>query len=93
MSLYAGANPSEPHIRLHTVFPPTMPTESLEAENKVKTDVTQMLEEGDTIQASDEVARRSIASLERGEELVTTTFLTRLVMTGVAKRKCEKWGG
>ena len=83
MNLYAGANPSEPRVRVHTVFPATMPTESLEAENRVKTDVTRMLEEGDTVLTPYQVAQRSIAGLERGEELVTTTFLMRLVMTGV----------
>ena len=60
-----------------------MPTASLEAENSVKTDVTYLLEDGDDVQAPEEVARRSIRGLERGEELVPTTFLIRLVGTGV----------
>lgn len=83
MNLYAAAHPSAPCVRLHTVFPATMPTAGLEAENHVKTDVTRALEEGDTVLAPAEVARRSIAGLERGEELVATSFLIRLVMTGV----------
>lgn len=70
-----------PPVRIHTVFPATIFTESYEEENKVKTDVTKMLEEGDPGQTPDECARVSIEGLERGEELVTTTFLTRLVMT------------
>jgi 3-dehydrosphinganine reductase len=81
MNLYAsGPNPP---VRLHTIFPATIFTESYVAENRVKSDLTKMLEEGDPGQTSGEVAQRSIAALERGEELVTTTFLTRLVMTSV----------
>ena len=47
------------------------------AENKIKTDVTKKLEESDQGQTADEVAERSIAGLEKGEELVTTTLMTR----------------
>lgn len=83
MNLYAGANPAQPHIRIHTVFPGTMPTKSLDDENLVKTDLTKLLEQGDTILSPEEVARRAIAGLERGEELIATSFLTRLVMTSV----------
>ncbi|KAI9789272.1 MAG: hypothetical protein M1816_006281 [Peltula sp. TS41687] len=83
MNLYAAAHPAEPGVRLHTVFPATIFTDSFEAENRVKADVTRMLEESDKGQTADEVARRSIAGLERGEELVVTTLLTRLVMTGM----------
>lgn len=49
----------------------------------MKSDLTKKLEEGDPGQTADEVARRSIAGLEKGEELVTTTFMTRLLMTSV----------
>lgn len=84
MNLYAAVCPSSiPRVRLHTVFPATIFTESYEAENRIKTDLTKMLEEGDEGQTANETAKSSIAGLERGEELVTTTFLTRLVMTGV----------
>ncbi|KAF4343535.1 3-ketodihydrosphingosine reductase tsc10 [Fusarium beomiforme] len=83
MNLYAGAHPSEPRVRVHTVFPATMPTKSLDDENKVKTDVTKALEEGDQILTPDECARRAIAGLERGEELIATSTIIRLVMTTV----------
>ena len=49
----------------------------------MKADLTRMLEEGDKGQTAEEVAQQSIAGLERGEELVVTTLLTRLVMTGM----------
>jgi 3-dehydrosphinganine reductase len=83
MNLYAGAHPDEPRVRIHTVFPATMPTKSLDDENRVKTDVTKALEEGDQILSPDECARRAIAGLERGEELVATSTIIRLVMTTV----------
>lgn len=83
MNLYAAAHPSAPRVHVHTVFPATMPTQSLEDENRVKTDLTKSLEEGDQILQPDECARRSIAGLERGEELVATSTIIRLVMTSV----------
>lgn len=83
MNLYAGAHPDEPRVRIHTVFPATMPTKSLDDENRVKTDVTKALEEGDQILKPDECARRAIAGLENGEELIATSTIIRLVMTTV----------
>ncbi|KAK3936347.1 hypothetical protein QBC46DRAFT_31748 [Diplogelasinospora grovesii] len=83
MNLYAGAHPSAPRVRVHTVFPATMPTQSLEDENRVKTDLTKSLEEGDQILQPDECARRAIKGLEAGHELVATSTIIRLVMTSV----------
>ncbi|ORY00290.1 hypothetical protein BCR34DRAFT_546933 [Clohesyomyces aquaticus] len=83
MNLYAAAHPTLPRIRVHTVFPATMPTQSLEDENSVKTDVTLSLEEGDQILQPEECARRAIRGLESGEELVPTSTIIRLVMTSV----------
>ena len=70
-------------MHVHTIFPAAILTESFEAENKIKADITKKLEEDDVGQTADEVAKRSIAGLEKGEELITTTFMTRLVMTSV----------
>ena len=81
MNLYAS--PSRPPVRLHTIFPATILTEGYDAENLVKSDLTKHLEKSDPGQTADEVAKRSIAGLERGEELVTTTFQTRLLMTSM----------
>jgi 3-dehydrosphinganine reductase len=83
MNFYAAAHPQAPAVRVHTVFPATMPTQSLEDENKVKPDLTKFLEEGDQILTPDECARRAIAGLERGEELVATSTIIRLVMTSM----------
>lgn len=83
MNLYAAAHPDIPRVRMHTVFPATMPTKSLDDENRVKTDLTKALEEGDQVLSPGECARRSIAGLERGEELVATSLIIRLVMASV----------
>lgn len=79
MNLYAAAYPSEPPIRVHTIFPATILTEACEAENLIKPDMTKMLEGGDEGQSPETVARKSIKSLEDGLELVTTDLLTGLV--------------
>jgi 3-dehydrosphinganine reductase len=79
MNLYAAARPNEPPVRLHTIFPATIFTESYEAENRIKSDLTKMLEEGDDGQSPEIVAARSIKALESGQELITTDFLTGLV--------------
>lgn len=81
MNLYAS--PSRPPVRIHTIFPATIFTEGYEAENRVKSDLTKKLEEGDAGQTAEEVARISIARLEKGDEMITTTFITRLVMTSM----------
>lgn len=81
MNLYAAASPSQPSVKVHTVFPATILTESYEAENKIKPDLTKMLEGPDGGQTAVEVARGSIRGLERGHELITTDIMTRLVMT------------
>ena len=49
----------------------------------MKSDLTRSLEEGNTVLSPEEVARRSIRGFERGEELIATSWLTRIVMTGV----------
>lgn len=84
MNLYAAAHQNKlPAVKIHAVFPATMPTQSLNDENAVKTDLTKSLEEGDQILSPEECARRAIAGLERGEELVPTSTIIRLVMTSV----------
>ncbi|XXH02058.1 hypothetical protein Hte_008423 [Hypoxylon texense] len=84
MNLYNAAHRNltgVPPVKVHAVFPATMPTRSLDAENAVKPDVTKALEEGDQVLTPGECARRAVAGLERGEELVPTSAIIRLVMT------------
>ncbi|ETS83651.1 hypothetical protein PFICI_05527 [Pestalotiopsis fici W106-1] len=79
MNLYTAAHPNEAPIRAHTIFPATILTESYEAENLIKPDVTKMLEEDDKGQTPEVVALESIKGLERGLELITTDLMTGLV--------------
>ncbi|KAI1115975.1 NAD(P)-binding protein [Nemania sp. NC0429] len=83
MNLYAAAYPDEPRIRFHTIFPATILGEAYEAENRVKSDLTKLLEGTDEGQEPDVIAAKSIRGLERGRELITTDFLTALVQRGV----------
>ncbi|KAI1385972.1 NAD(P)-binding protein [Hypoxylon trugodes] len=82
MNLYSSSS-THPAVRVHTVFPATMPTSGLDDENAVKTDLTKALEEGDQILSPEECARRAIAGLESGQELVPTSTIIRLVMASV----------
>ncbi|RYP40299.1 hypothetical protein DL767_001842 [Monosporascus sp. MG133] len=79
MNLYAAANPNEPPVSVHTIFPASIQGEAFEAENRIKTGLTKMLEEGDAPQAPDVIALKSIKALESGQELITTNFTTGLV--------------
>lgn len=80
MKLYSAANPHSRPVKVHTIFPATIFTESYEAENKIKSDLTKMLEEDDGGQTPEQVAQGSIRGLESGHELITTNLMTRAVM-------------
>ncbi|THV55330.1 hypothetical protein BGAL_0010g00490 [Botrytis galanthina] len=83
MNLYAAAFPDAPRVRVHTIFPATILTESYETENLTKHGLTLQLEEGDEGRTPHVIAERSIKGLEGGEELITTDMLTWLVKGGV----------
>jgi 3-dehydrosphinganine reductase len=83
MNLYRTSRSELPHMRIHTVFPATMHTQSCADEDAVKSDLTKSLEEGDQILEPEECARRAIAGLESGEELVATSLIIRAVMASV----------
>ncbi|KAI0431394.1 hypothetical protein F5Y09DRAFT_304795 [Xylaria sp. FL1042] len=86
MNLYSAAHPDLPP-RAHPHRLPRHDADAVagrrEDENTVKTDLTKSFEEGDQIIDPDECARRAIASLESGDELVPTNTIIRLVMTSV----------
>jgi 3-dehydrosphinganine reductase len=86
MNLYSAAHPREPRVRLHTIFPAGILSEGYEAENRVKSDLTKHLEEGDKPETPEVIAARSIKGLESGLELITTDFQTGLV-------RCSMLGG
>lgn len=73
-------------IKVHTVFPGTIASPGLEEENKTKPEITQILEKDDPVQSSQVVAQKSIAGLERGEELITVHILGSLM-------RANAWGG
>jgi 3-dehydrosphinganine reductase len=79
MNLYAAAFPKYPRVRLHTIFPAAILTESYEAENRIKHSLTKKLEEDDEGQTPQVIATKSIQALEGGQELITTDMLTGLV--------------
>lgn len=80
MNLCAAANPKTRAVKVHTIFPATIFTDSYEAENKIKSDLTKILEEADRGQTPGQVAQGSIRGLEKGHELITTDWMTRAVM-------------
>ena len=80
VALYAGTHAP---VAVHTLFPATILTAGYEAENRVKSDLTKMLEEDDGGQTADRAAEESIKGLEKGDEMIATTWLTRMVMCGV----------
>lgn len=89
LQLYTATNPSTPPVQIHTIFPATILTEAYEHENLVKPDVTKMLEEMDSGQTAEIVARKSIQGLEAGHEMVTSDILTRFLLSttfGASKR-------
>lgn len=73
---------SSPSVRVHLVCPATILGEALEEENRVKSDLTKMLEGSDEGQTSAVIAAKAIRGLESGQELVTTDFMTRFVLSG-----------
>ncbi|KAI0415145.1 NAD(P)-binding protein [Xylaria grammica] len=84
MNLYNSANPTAPAIRIHTVFPSGIHGPSFDAENRMKCDLTKVLESSDAGgQTAEVVAEKSIRGLERGEELITTEFLSYMVKRGM----------
>jgi 3-dehydrosphinganine reductase len=91
VNLYAFSIPAP--IKLHTIFPGTIFTASYEAENKLKPDFTKKLEEDDGGQTPDQVAESSIKGLERGDELVATSFIARALMcTVLGGSRRNGWG-
>ncbi|KAI9676989.1 MAG: 3-dehydrosphinganine reductase [Caeruleum heppii] len=73
-------------VKIHTIFPGTIYSPGYAREALSKPLITRKLEEDDKGQTEEEAARASIRGLERGDYLVMTSFLGR--MLGAAA-----WGG
>ncbi len=72
-------------VKIHTVFPGAIDSPGMERENKTKPEITLILEEADKHFTPDETAASSIAGLERGDYLVTVSFLGSLM-------RASAWG-
>ncbi|KAH9221727.1 3-ketodihydrosphingosine reductase-like protein tsc10 [Leptodontidium sp. 2 PMI_412] len=67
------------NVKIHTVFPGTIDSPGLVNENKVKPDITHILEESDSGLSPDAMAAGSIKGLENGEYLITVGFLGQIM--------------
>jgi len=89
VAMYNGSrshsSPSAPaaDIQIHTLFPCGIVSPGLENENRLKPELTRMLEKDDVPQDPDEVARIAIDRLEKGDAMITTILIGHL-MRGMA---------
>lgn len=77
--LYEATNP----VRVAVVFPGTILSPGFERETQTKPDVTIHLEKDDPQFTPDEVARKAIRGLQRGDHFVTVSTLGELMRWGV----------
>lgn len=66
-------------VDVHVVYPGTIDSPGLVRENKIKPEITCLLEKDDPVQSAEEVASRAISGLERGEFFVTVSWLGHLM--------------
>ena len=66
-------------VKIHTVFPGSILSPGFVVENRTKPEITKILEEADADFTPEETARQAIAGLERGDYLVTVSFLGSLM--------------
>ncbi|KAK7511400.1 uncharacterized protein IWZ02DRAFT_440701 [Phyllosticta citriasiana] len=72
---YHATGVAAPEIKIHLVCPGTISSPGLVEEAKTKHPITELLEEGDSVQSEDEVAVAAVKELERGYYLIATNFL------------------
>ncbi|EPS25693.1 hypothetical protein PDE_00627 [Penicillium oxalicum 114-2] len=66
-------------VKIHTVFPMGILSPGYDKEQELKPALTKKLEEADQPQTPEEVARVTIAALERGEYMITTMFMGNIL--------------
>ncbi|KAJ5682224.1 hypothetical protein N7462_005389 [Penicillium macrosclerotiorum] len=66
-------------VKIHTVFPMGILSPGFDNEQKIKPELTKMLEETDKPQTPEEVAQITLSALERGEYLITTMFVGNIM--------------
>ncbi|QPH02329.1 hypothetical protein C2857_006538 [Epichloe festucae Fl1] len=71
------------NVEIHVVYPGTILSAGFEREQKVKPEVTKILEETDPKQTPDEVAEAAIRGLENGDYFVTVNWLGNLMRLGM----------
>jgi len=88
LNLYNGFRRSNPDrgpeadVKVHCVVPGTIKSPGLEDEERVKHEVTKVLEKGDPAQTEDEVAAAAVKGLEAGGYLVSTQLLGHAMRAG-----------
>ncbi|KAG5987099.1 hypothetical protein E4U43_005238 [Claviceps pusilla] len=71
------------NVNIHVVYPGTILSAGFEREQKIKPEVTKLLEESDPKQTPDEVAGAAIRGLENGDYFVTVNWLGNLMRLGM----------
>ncbi|KAK5046144.1 hypothetical protein LTR84_008601 [Exophiala bonariae] len=75
-----GKGPSpDADINVHIVFPMGIISPGFENENRLKPELTRKLEEDDTPQQPDDVAKITLKRLEAGDYIITTSFVGHLM--------------
>ncbi|KZZ95876.1 NAD(P)-binding domain protein [Moelleriella libera RCEF 2490] len=70
-------------VKIHVVYPGTILTAAFEREQRLKPDVTKLLEKDDPQQTADEVAEAAIRGLERGHYFITMNWFGDLQRVGM----------
>ncbi|GAO13117.1 hypothetical protein UVI_02024760 [Ustilaginoidea virens] len=70
-------------VDVHVVYPGTILSAGFEREQKVKPEITKILESSDPKQTPDEVAEAAIRGLEKGHYFVTVNYLGNLMRWGM----------
>lgn len=70
-------------VKIHVVYPGTILTAAFEREQRLKPDVTKLLEKDDPQQTADEVAEAAIRGLEKGHYFITVNWLGDLQRVGM----------
>ncbi|KAF9890298.1 3-dehydrosphinganine reductase [Aspergillus nanangensis] len=74
-----GSAATAADVKIHTVFPMGILSPGFDKEEQLKPNLTKQLEAADKPQTPTEVAKISIAALERGEYLITTMFVGHIM--------------
>lgn len=79
-------------VKLHCVCPGSIDTPGFAHENINKPGITKKLEEPDPLQSADDVAKGSIRGLEKGEYLIVTNVLGRIMRSiGWGSSRRNNW--